>query len=113
MPSPPRLSITVLNYNYGRFIGGALESILNQTFKDIEVIVVDDASTDDSAERIRPFLDDSRVRLVRHEKNVGFPSALIEGTEVESSGKFRTLVSADDLALRRDAFELQIDLLTR
>ena len=59
----PRVSVVVATYNYARFLGGALESALRQTFPDLEVIVVDDGSTDDTAGTVRPFLADGRVRV--------------------------------------------------
>src|SRR5207244_4000882 len=59
----PLLSVTVLNYNYARFLPGCLDSILRQSFQDFELIVIDDCSTDGSLEVIRPYLSDPRVRL--------------------------------------------------
>lgn len=55
MSEAPRASIIINNYNYGRFVGEAIESALSQTYSDTEVIVVDDGSTDDSPEVIRSF----------------------------------------------------------
>jgi hypothetical protein len=112
-PKPaPTLSVTVLNYNYGNYLPQCLDSILGQTFEDFEVIVIDDCSTDDSLDVVKPYLSDPRVRLVSHAKNVGYGGSLIEGTEVHSRGDFVTVISADDMVRRPDAFERQIELLT-
>jgi len=108
----PLLSVTVLNYNYGHYLSGCLESILDQTFADFEVVLIDDCSTDNSLEVIRPFLADPRVKLVAHKENQGFRKSLIEGTEVHSTGDFLTVISADDLVMDRDAFRRQIEMLT-
>jgi hypothetical protein len=112
-PKPaPTLSVTVLNYNYGNYLAQCLNSILVQTFKDFELIVIDDCSTDNSLEIVKPYLSDPRVRLVSHAKNVGYSGSLIEGTEVHSTGDFVTVISADDVVRRPDAFERQIELLS-
>src|SRR5688500_8060750 len=72
-PRPaPTPSVTVLNYNYGSYLPRCLESILEQTYQDFELIVIDDCSTDNSLEVVKPYLSDPRVRLVSHAKNVGY-----------------------------------------
>jgi glycosyltransferase involved in cell wall biosynthesis len=106
----PLLSVTVLNYNYARFLPGCLDSILRQSFEDFELIIIDDRSTDDSLEVIRPYLSDPRVRLVAHEQNQGFVRSLVEGTNASRS-RYLTVISADDFVLADDAFERQVRLL--
>jgi hypothetical protein len=103
----PRLSVTVLNYNYGHFLGDCLRSILSQTYTDFEVIVIDDCSNDDSIGVIEPFLQDRRVRLIAHTKNAGFVKSLIQGADASSS-PFLTVISADDVILSPTAFERQV-----
>ena len=105
---PPALSVLVLNYNHGRFLAECIDSVLSQSFAGYEVIVIDDASTDDSAAVLRAYEGDSRVRIVRHGANRGFTASLIEGTEELSRGEFLTVISADDFALDDDAFALQV-----
>ena len=102
----PLLSVTVLNYNYGHFLPNCLDSILSQSFKDFEVILINDTSTDNSIEVIQPYLADPRVRLIDHEENKGFVASLIEGTEL-SRGKYITVISADDWIVDMAAFEKQ------
>jgi len=107
-PKSPRLSVTVLNYNYAHYLPDCLDSILGQTFGDFELIIIDDCSSDDSMRVIAPYRSDGRVRLVRHPVNRGFVSSLIEGTEQLSRGELLTVISADDLVRRPDAFERQL-----
>jgi hypothetical protein len=107
----PTLSVTVLNYNYARFLPECLDSILAQSFKDFEVIVIDDRSSDDSLQVLEGYRRDPRVRVVPHEKNSGFVASLIEGTEVHSRGRYLTVISADDLVRDADAFGRQIALM--
>lgn len=106
----PRLSVTVLNYNYGHFLKQCLESILCQSFTDFEVILIDDCSKDDSLQVIEPFLKDPRVRLLSHKENAGFVPSLTEGVEASSSA-YMTVISADDFILNPSAFEQQMRLL--
>ncbi|MBI5949475.1 MAG: glycosyltransferase family 2 protein [Chloroflexi bacterium] len=105
---PPALSVLVLNHNYGRFLGECLDSILAQSFGDYEVIVLDDASSDDSAAVLGAYERDPRVRTVRHDVNRGFTASLVEGTEALSQGEFLAVISADDFAIDHDAFALQV-----
>ena len=107
----PTLSVTVLNYNYGSYLPQCLDSILAQTFQDFELIVIEDCSTDNSLDVVKPYLSDPRVRLVSHATNVGYSGSLIEGTELHSTGDYVTVISADDVVRRPDAFERQIELL--
>jgi len=65
-----KVSICVPNYNYGEYIGECIRSILNQTYKDFELIIVDDASTDNSIEIIESF-SDSRIRVYENDENLG------------------------------------------
>jgi glycosyltransferase involved in cell wall biosynthesis len=70
MTTSPFFSIVIPMYNRRAEIGRALNSCLAQTLKDFEVVVVDDRSTDDSAESVRAY-SDPRIRLTLHEANRG------------------------------------------
>jgi glycosyltransferase involved in cell wall biosynthesis len=67
----PRVSIVVPNYNHARFLRQRVDSILNQTFQDFELILLDDYSTDDSRSILSSYASDPRVRLDFNEKNSG------------------------------------------
>ncbi|HBP26725.1 MAG TPA: glycosyltransferase family 2 protein, partial [Alphaproteobacteria bacterium] len=70
----PTVSIIIANYNFAKYIGDALESVHAQSFRDWECIVIDDGSTDDSAQIIKRFCRrDARFRLIQ--KNHGGVSA--------------------------------------
>ena len=88
-----KVTVIIDNYNYGRFLGAAIESALAQTWRDTEVIVVDDGSTDDSAEVMARYGD--RIKTLRKE-NGGQASAFNLGFE-HSSGDLIILLDADDL----------------
>ena len=69
----PLVSIIVPNYNHARFLPERLSSIRNQTFRDYELIVLDDASSDQSLSVIRAELADFPHQLIINEKNSGSP----------------------------------------
>jgi glycosyltransferase involved in cell wall biosynthesis len=64
-------SVMIANYNNGKYISMALESIFNQSYKNWEIVIVDDASTDGSMEIITPFLKDKRISLYQNQTNKG------------------------------------------
>ncbi len=67
----PSITIGLLTYNYASFIGEAIESVLAQSRQDWELIICDDASTDETAQIVAPYLTDPRIRYVQHENNLG------------------------------------------
>ncbi len=93
------LTIAVPNYNYGRFIERTLQSVLEQDYPDIELIVVDDGSTDDSVERVERVLAGQdrlhRAELIAFEKNRGKLAALNAAVE-QARGKYFIILDADD-----------------
>jgi glycosyltransferase involved in cell wall biosynthesis len=108
----PRASFVVPCYNYGHFVNVAVDSLLEQTFQPIEVIVVDDASTDDTPERLERYRGDERVRVVRHAANRGHIATYNEGLAA-ARGEFIGLLSADDFCARPDAVARQVALFDR
>ena len=70
----PLVSFVVTSYNYEKFILQTLDSIINQSYKNYEIIVVDDCSSDDSVSVVERFIvanQDKRITLIKHEKNLG------------------------------------------
>ena len=75
-----KISVVTASYNYQNYIKEAIQSVLNQTYKDWELIVVDDCSTDNSVEVIKSF-DDERIKLFVNEKNLGLQKTVKRGIE--------------------------------
>ena len=88
----PLVSIIINNYNYSCFVRTAIESSLAQTYKNIEVIIVDDGSTDDSRNIINEYLNRAKVVL---KTNGGQASALNVGI-AKSKGNFILILDSDD-----------------
>jgi len=93
----PKFSIVMPNYNNAKYIAEAIESVLNQSFKNWELIIVEDHSTDNSLEIISRYLDDKRIRLIQHESNRGYITALKSGIVNVQSEYFGILDSDDCL----------------
>jgi glycosyltransferase involved in cell wall biosynthesis len=107
----PTLSVTVTNYNYAPYLRQSVESILNQTYDDFELIIIDNASTDGSADLIHELASrDRRIRPIIHPQNEGMLFSYREAA-AESRGKYRVHVEADDWAIDPKAFEVQIAIL--
>jgi glycosyltransferase involved in cell wall biosynthesis len=93
----PLISVVMTSYNHERYVSQAIESILNQTFPDFELIIVDDASTDRSREIIEAYKKrDFRIRIVYHDSNKGISKTANDGFEI-ARGKFVALMNSDDL----------------
>ena len=93
----PLVSIIIANHNGGAFIQDALASCLRQTIRNIEVIVIDDASTDDSVVRVRRFArDDDRIRLIRTPTQLGPGGARNHGLAV-ARGIWLAILDSDDI----------------
>ena len=90
----PLVSVIMPTYNHGRYIADAVHSILNQTFGDFEIVVVDDGSTDDTP-AILARVADPRLRVVRQE-NAGTPVARNRG-RAEARGQYIAWLDSDDL----------------
>lgn len=92
----PRISVIMSVYNGAPFVCDALESVLRQTFEDLEFIIIDDGSTDGTAQ----FLDrvaDPRVRLLRHAQTKGLTTSLNEGLRL-ARGQYIARQDADDIS---------------
>jgi glycosyltransferase involved in cell wall biosynthesis len=92
----PLISVIMPCYNEERNIGNSIESILNQTFKDFELIIIDDSSTDNSVNVINSY-NDQRIKLIQKSENSGVANSLNLGLQ-SASGKYIARMDADDLS---------------
>jgi len=93
--NPGRVSVVVASYNHARFLKRRMDSLINQTFADIEILVIDDCSTDDSVEVLRGYESNPRVRLIVRRQNGGVVAVMNQGIDL-SSGEFIIFCQCDD-----------------
>ncbi len=103
-----KVSVILPSYNHERYVGEAVESALDQTFQDFEIIVVDDGSRDRSLEVLRTFTD-PRVKLFVHEQNRGL-SITANDCIRRAEGQYIAMLNSDDV-WEQDKLELQVDYL--
>ncbi len=95
MKSSPTVSVIIPTYNRADLIGRAIQSVLNQTYQDFEIIIIDDASTDNTEEVVNSF-GDERLRYIRHKENSG-ESAAPRNTGIKAAkGEYIALLDSDD-----------------
>jgi glycosyltransferase involved in cell wall biosynthesis len=95
----PLVSVIVVNFNYGRFLRATVESIVGQTYPNVECIVVDNASTDESGAVLQAIeARFANVKIIRRAENGGQTPAVLDGLAA-SSGPYVILVDADDFLL--------------
>ena len=92
------VSIIMPSYNTADFISETIDSVLNQSYKNWELIIVDDCSTDNTDEIIKKYLSDQRIRYLKNEKNSG--AAVSRNYALrEAKGKWIAFLDSDDLWL--------------
>ena len=95
-------------YNRANYIADAAQSVLNQTYMDIELIIIDDGSTDNTEEVITPFLKDNRTRYIK-QKNLGAATARNHGLAIRT-GKYVAFIDSDDI-WEKDKIDIQLSVL--
>lgn len=104
----PEISVIMSVYNGEECLAQAIESILCQTFKDYEFIIINDGSTDNSINIINTYCDD-RIRLIANDVNVGLPRSLNKAISA-ARGKYIARFDADDISLK-DRLSVQYEFM--
>ncbi|RYE58648.1 MAG: glycosyltransferase family 2 protein [Sphingobacteriales bacterium] len=92
----PKVSILIPTYNYAHYIGEAIESALNQTYTNFELIIVDDQSKDNTDEVVSRYLKDTRVKYYKNKVNLGLAANFNEALKY-ANGEYIKYLLADDL----------------
>lgn len=107
------VSVIIPNYNKEKYIRQCIESVLSQTYTDLEVIVVDDVSTDSSRKIILEYAEkDYRVHPLFLEKNGGVSAARNAGI-LAAKGNYITMLDSDDFYFDKDKLHAEMELITK
>ena len=107
----PKVTVLLGTFNAGAALDAAIHSIREQTYTDFEFLIIDDASTDGSGQRVAEHAArDARIRLIRNETNVGLGAVLQRGV-AEARGELIARMDADDASLPQ-RLERQVDFLS-
>jgi len=112
MQKIPRISVIMPVYNREHYVAEAIESIIYQTFKDFEFIIIDDGSTDCSLEIIEGYSEkDLRIKVIRNQHNIGIPRTRNKGIDL-AQGEYVAFMDSDDISLP-ERFAKQIDFMEK
>lgn len=107
-----KVSIITPTYNCARFIGETIESVINQTYQDWEMIIVDDCSSDNTEEIVKKYSkDDNRIKYVKLEQNSGAAMARNKAMEL-ATGKYMAFLDSDDI-WTKDKLDKQIKFMEK
>jgi glycosyltransferase involved in cell wall biosynthesis len=99
LPDKPLVTIGIIHYNCLKFIRKCIESYLNQSYENIEIIIVDDCSTDGSVEMLKNIeQSNENIRCIYHEQNSGGPAQGIQEIIREAKGQYFQWIASDDYA---------------
>lgn len=93
----PKVSVIMPVYNAEKYLREAIDSILNQTFRDFEFIIIDDGSGDSSVDIVRNY-DDRRIHFYQNEQNMGVAATLNKGIDL-ANGEYIARMDADDISI--------------
>ncbi len=107
----PLISVILATYNGANFISEAIDSVLNQDYKNIELIIIDDASIDSTPQILEEYIKhDKRIRLFRNEKNLKLVNSLNKGISM-SNGEYIARIDDDDIWCNKEKLTKQFEKL--
>jgi glycosyltransferase involved in cell wall biosynthesis len=110
MKANPKISVIMAVYNTEEYLEEAIRSILNQTFKNFEFIIINDKSTDNSLNIIKKYIKiDKRIILINNDKNIGRTASRNKGLKI-AKGEYIAIMDSDDVSLQK-RFEIQYKFL--
>jgi len=104
------VTVIILTYNKAHFVSESIQSVLAQNYTNLEIIVIDDASTDNTKEFLTLFLNNNQIRFVQNKKNIGISKSRNYGIFL-AKGKFVAMLDGDDVWLDSDKLTKQVEYL--
>ena len=99
----PLVTVYTINHNYGRYLEQSINSVLNQSYKNIELIIIDDGSNDNSRDILKKFINNKKIKIY-YQKKIGLIKSINKAIKV-SSGKYIIRLDSDDY-FDKDAIKL-------
>ena len=110
MNKQPAITVFMPVYNAEKYLKEAIDSILNQTFQNFELFIIDDGSTDESVKIIEGYTD-WRIRLIHNYGNKGLPYTRNRGLNL-ARGKYLAIMDADDVSVK-NRLEIQYNIMEK
>ena len=111
MTYKPTVSVIVPSYNMMKTLPTSINSIINQTYTDWELLVINDGSFDETREVLKPYYSNYKIRIIHNRKNLGLIRTLNKGIRL-AKGKYIARLDADDISLP-DRLERQVTIMDR
>ena len=110
MNKQPAITVFMPVYNAEKYLKEAIDSILNQTFENFELLIIDDGSTDESVKIIETYTDE-RIRLIHNDGNKGLPYTRNRGLNL-ARGKYLAIMDADDVSVK-NRLEIEYNIMEK
>ena len=110
MDKSPKVSVIMPAFNREKFIAESIRSVLNQSFKDFELIVIDDGSTDKTLSVANEFSSDPRVKIFKNDSNLGIAKTRNKAVKF-ALGDYIAPLDSDDIWLDREKLRKQVEFL--
>lgn len=108
----PLVSVVIITYNRGNYINFAIQSVLEQNYSNYEIIVIDDASSDNTKDVLQDYINNGTIKYFRNEFNRGIVFNRNRGLEL-SSGKYIAVLDSDDLWCDKEKLQKQVEFLEK
>ena len=108
IPKSPKITVYITNYNYGKYISQAIESVLNQSETDFEILIIDDGSTDNSMKIIEGYIKNPKIKVIQ-QKNKGLTVSNNVALKL-ANGKYIMRLDADDFLFKNSLKILSSEL---
>ena len=109
----PKISIIIPTFNRERYLAQAIESALSQDYENLEIIVMDNASTDSTAKIVKQYINDSRITYVVNENNVGMVRNWKKALDSYAKGDWFLILSDDDYLINNSYITRAVDLIRK